>query len=86
MEGLAGCVKPHSKPPGQLSPPLFRWETVMTVKSFRDITSWIALTSGLALFVLDWYCRSHCWRINEQGWGETTTPKGVGTVWYCSLY
>jgi hypothetical protein len=55
--------------------------SLLRLKRLRDITSWMALGSSILLFGFDWYCRSHYWRINEQGVGETTTPLAAGRAW-----
>ena len=57
----------------------------MTFNSFRDKAQWVALTCAILLFIVDWYCRISFWRINEFGWGETTTPAGVVPAWLLLL-
>jgi hypothetical protein len=53
----------------------------MTFRVVRDKVAWVALGSAINLFILDWYSRGHYWRINEHGYGETTTPVAVLLLW-----
>lgn len=56
----------------------------MKFETLRNKTKWVALLSGVVLFIADWRFRGY-WRINEQGYGETTTPAGVIPIWLLLL-